>query len=129
MKTEPSFRQFANAFLAAGAPGASERGLYEAEAMAHGLPFQYLTEETALKVLIRDLDTRKLVNLNRQMVPQARASIPRGAPTRCLVNTMEPTAEKPGGSVHQINPARKPLLISALNRFLLSASMRARVTP
>jgi hypothetical protein len=63
MKTEPSFRQLVTAYVAAGAPGASERGLYEAEAMAHGLPFQYLTEETALKVLIRDLNTRKLVDL------------------------------------------------------------------
>jgi hypothetical protein len=61
--TEPSFKQFAAAYLAAGAPGASDRERREAESLASGLPFQYLTEDVALKVCIRDLETRKLVDL------------------------------------------------------------------
>ena len=53
------------AFVAAGCPGASDRELREAEQLASGLPFQfqYLTEEIALKVLVRDLETRKVVGL------------------------------------------------------------------
>ena len=66
MKTEPSFKQVVTAFVAAGAPGASERERREAEQLSSGLPFQYLTEATALAVLNRDLDTRKLVGLIRR---------------------------------------------------------------
>jgi hypothetical protein len=66
MKTKPTFKQVAAAFVAAGSPGASERERREAEALACGLPFQYLTEAVALSILIRDLDTRRLVNLIRR---------------------------------------------------------------
>ena len=62
METEPSFKQLATAFLAAGCPGASEEGHYQAE-MLTGLPFQYLTEDVALRVARRDLETRKAIDL------------------------------------------------------------------
>jgi hypothetical protein len=63
MKTDPSFKQLVTAFVAAGAPGASDRERLEAEALSYGLPFQYLTEAVALEILIRDDETRKLVEL------------------------------------------------------------------
>ena len=53
MKTQPSFKELATAFVAAGSPGASDRERPEAEQLATGLPLQYLTEAKALKVLVR----------------------------------------------------------------------------
>jgi hypothetical protein len=61
--TELTFKQLAIAFVAAGSPGASEDQADEAQDLASGLPFQYLTEAVALKICIRDLETRKVVDL------------------------------------------------------------------
>jgi hypothetical protein len=66
MKTQPSFKELATAFAAAGSPGASDRERPEAEQLATGLPLQYLTEAKALKVLVRDLDTGKVIGLIRR---------------------------------------------------------------
>ena len=63
MKTEPCFKQVVTAFLAAGAPGASEDERLEAEELSTGLPYQFRSEATALKVLVRDDETRKVVEL------------------------------------------------------------------
>jgi hypothetical protein len=63
MKTEPSFKQLVTAFVAAGAPGASESQAREAGLLASGFPFQYRSEAKALKMLIRDDEDRKLVDL------------------------------------------------------------------
>jgi hypothetical protein len=66
MKTQPSFKELATAFVAAGSPGASDRERPEAEQLATGLPLQYLTEAKALKVLVRDLDTGTVIGLIRR---------------------------------------------------------------
>jgi hypothetical protein len=63
MKTEPSFKKRAAAFVAAGSPGASRSQAREAGLLASGLPYQYRSEAKALKILIRDDETRKVVNL------------------------------------------------------------------
>jgi hypothetical protein len=52
--------------VAAGSPGASDRERPEADQLATGLPLQYLTEAKALKVLVRDLDTGKVIRLIRR---------------------------------------------------------------
>jgi hypothetical protein len=66
MKTQPSFKELATAFVAAGSPGASDRERPEAEQLATGLPLRYLTEAKALKVLVRDLDTGTVIGLIRR---------------------------------------------------------------
>ena len=63
MKPELTFKQLVTAFLAAGSPGASEDQACEAEALAGYFPFQYRSEAKALKILIRDDETRKVVDL------------------------------------------------------------------
>jgi hypothetical protein len=97
VKTEPTFKQLAIAFVAAVSPGASERERDEAEILASGLPFQFRSEAKALKVLIRDLDTRKVVETNPPMVPAAWAHVDRGPGTcsRPLASRQGPP--RPGG--------------------------------
>jgi hypothetical protein len=63
MKTEPTFKELTTAFVAAGSPGASEDQVREAETLAGYFPFQYRSEAKALKILIRDDETRKVVEL------------------------------------------------------------------
>jgi hypothetical protein len=66
MKTELSFKQMATAFVSAGSPGASERERREAGFLASGLPYRYRSEAEALKVLIRDLETQRVVGMIRR---------------------------------------------------------------
>lgn len=66
MKTEPTFKQLAIAFVAAGSPGASERERREAEALAGYLPFQWRTEGMALKMIVRDDETAEVVDMIRR---------------------------------------------------------------
>jgi hypothetical protein len=63
MKNEPTFKEIASAFVAAGSPGASESQAREAGFLARELPYQYRSEAEALKILIRDDETRKVVDL------------------------------------------------------------------
>jgi hypothetical protein len=92
MKTGPSFRQIATAFLAAGAPGASEKQRREASMLR--LPVSVSNRGSGAKGLGPRPRDAENCRSNPRMVVEAWARVTRGASAacRCLSITTAPSS-------------------------------------